>query len=125
MVAKRSNQRTWLLDTKQKGNRNCNLNITISQVVMVYVEVRNKVKLIQKKRMTKQMKMCCTSTPAPDPVVSDPLGAYSLPSQATDGLVAMDIDPHIAILTVFGDCVFPATSEPRSSQRLKAGRWGL
>ena len=39
------------------------------------------------------MKMCCASTPAPDPVVSDPLGAYALPPQATDGLVQQDIDP--------------------------------
>jgi len=34
-----------------------------------------------------------STTPAPDPVVSDPLGAYALPPQATDGLVQQDIDP--------------------------------
>jgi len=34
-----------------------------------------------------------TSTmPAPDPVVSGSLGAYAIPPQATDGLVAQDID---------------------------------
>ena len=41
--------------------------------------------------------------PAPDPVVSDPLEAYALPSQVTDGLAALDIDPRNAVLTVFGD----------------------
>jgi hypothetical protein len=36
-----------------------------------------------------------STTPAPDPVVSDPLGAYALPPQATDGLVQQDIDPPV------------------------------
>ena len=52
--------------------------------------------------MTHKIRLMRT-VPAPDPVVSDPLEAYALPSQVTDGLAALDIDPRNAVLTVFGD----------------------
>ena len=52
----------------------------------------------------------CASIPAPDPVDSDPLWAYSLPPQATDGLILQDIDPPAELKPFSGTCVFPATS---------------
>ena len=52
----------------------------------------------------------CASMPAPDPVDSDPLWAYSLPPQATDGLIQQDIDPPAELKPFSGTCVFPATS---------------
>ena len=43
--------------------------------------------------LVKASKLSCASIPAPDPVDSDPLWAYySLPPQATDGLIQQDID---------------------------------
>ena len=53
------------------------------------------------------LKLSCTSIPAPDPVDSDPLWAYSLPPQATDGLIQQDIDPPAELKPFSGTCVFP------------------
>ena len=42
--------------------------------------------------LVKASKLSCASIPALDPVDSDPLWAYSLSPQATDGLIQQDID---------------------------------
>ena len=67
--------------------------------------------------LVKASKLSCGSIPAPDPVDSDPLWAYSLPPQATDGLIQQDIDLPNELKTVFGDLPLPCDLR-------YTGRWG-
>ena len=60
--------------------------------------------------LVKASKLSCASIPAPDPVDSDPLWAYSLPPQATDGLIQQDIDLPDELKPFSGTCVFPVAS---------------
>ena len=60
--------------------------------------------------LVKASKLSCASIPALDPVDSDPLWAYSLSPQATDGLIQQDIDLPDELSPFSGTCVFPVAS---------------